>query len=183
MTPIQFGHLLTLAGPIISKKNTNYRESIQTKDRLALTLRFLASGDLMVSLSYQFRIGRSTVSRIIRETCEALRDKLYPIVLAKPSSEKWLFKAPPNTGSQYHHYKGGFSIILLACVDADYKFVLVDIGWEGHNSDGGVFIHSVIGQAIECNKINIPNSAALPSTKTVVPFVFVVTRHFPSRTI
>ncbi|GIX91745.1 hypothetical protein CEXT_593221 [Caerostris extrusa] len=80
--------------PIISKKNTNYRESIQTKDRLALTL----SGDLMVSLSYQFRIGRST--------------------------------APPNTGS-HHNYNGGFSINLLASVDADYKFVLVDIGSEG----------------------------------------------------
>ncbi|GIY87587.1 hypothetical protein CEXT_627111 [Caerostris extrusa] len=44
----------------------------------------------VVSLSYTFRFGRSTVSRIIRETCEALRDKLYPIVLAKSSSEKWL---------------------------------------------------------------------------------------------
>ncbi|GIY41781.1 nuclease harbi1-like protein [Caerostris darwini] len=134
MTPIQFDHLLTLVRPAISKKNTNYRESIQTKDRLALTLRFLASGDLM---------------------------------------------APPNTGSQYHNYKGGFSIIFLACVDADYKFVLVDIGSEGHSSDGGIFRHSVIGQAIECNKINIPNSAALPSTKTVMPFVFVDVEAFP----
>ncbi|GIY10266.1 nuclease harbi1-like protein [Caerostris darwini] len=149
---------------------------------------FLASGDLMVSLSYQFRIGRSTVSRIIRETCEALQDKLHPIVLAKPSSEKWLaiankyfakwqfpncigaidgkhvlIQAPPNTGSRYHNYKRGFSIILLAFVDADYKFVR----------------HSVIGQAIECNQLNIPNSAALPSTKTVMPFVFVGDEAFP----
>ncbi|GIY08398.1 putative nuclease harbi1 [Caerostris extrusa] len=147
MTPAQFDHLLTLVGPIISKNNTNYRDSIQAKDRLALTLRFLASGDLMVSLSYQFRIGRSTV--------------------------------PPNTGSQYHYYKGTFSIILLASVDADYKFVLVDIGSEGHNSDGGVFRHSVISQAIECNQLNIPNSAALPSTKTVMPFVFVGDEAFP----
>ncbi|GIY60999.1 hypothetical protein CDAR_381151 [Caerostris darwini] len=67
----------------------------------------LASGDLMVNLSYTFRIDRST--------------------------------APPNTGNQYHNYKGGFSIILLACVDADYKFVLVDIWSKSHNSDGGVF--------------------------------------------
>ncbi|GIX77626.1 DDE Tnp4 domain-containing protein [Caerostris darwini] len=166
--------------------------------------RFLASGDLMVSLSYQFRNGRSTVSQSIRETCEALRDKLYPIVLAKKSSEKWLdiankyfskwqfpnckgsidgkyvlIQAPPNTGSQYHNYKGGFSIILLACVDADYKFMLVDIGSEGYNNDGGVFRHSVIGQAIKCNKINVPNSAALPSTKTVMPFVFVGDEAFP----
>ncbi|GIY13056.1 DDE Tnp4 domain-containing protein [Caerostris extrusa] len=87
--------------------------------------------------------------------------------------------APPNTGRQYHNYKGGFSIILLASVDADYKFVLVDIGSEGHNSDGGVFRHSVISQAIECNQMNIPNSAALTSTKTVIPFVFVGDEAFP----
>ncbi|GIY04452.1 DDE Tnp4 domain-containing protein [Caerostris darwini] len=115
----------------------------------------------VVSLPYTFRIGRSTVSRIIRETCEDLRDKLYPIVLAKPSSEKWL--AITN------------NIILLACVDADYKFVLVDIGLEGHNSDGGVYRHRVI----EYNKINIPSGAALPSTKKVMPFVFVSDVAFP----
>ncbi|GIY00037.1 hypothetical protein CEXT_520081 [Caerostris extrusa] len=41
MTPAQFDHLLTFVGPIISKNNTNYRDSIQAKDRLALTLRLL----------------------------------------------------------------------------------------------------------------------------------------------
>ncbi|GFR05039.1 hypothetical protein TNCT_440731, partial [Trichonephila clavata] len=53
--------------PLIAKKDTNYRDSIQSKDRLALTLRHLATGDFMASLSYSFRIGRSTTSSIIRE--------------------------------------------------------------------------------------------------------------------
>ncbi|GIY00188.1 DDE Tnp4 domain-containing protein [Caerostris extrusa] len=66
-----------------------------------------------------------------------------------------------------------------ASLDSDYKFVLVDIGSEGHNSDGGVFRHSVISQAIEFNQLNIPNSAALPSTKTVMPFVFIGDEAFP----
>ncbi|GIY40109.1 protein ALP1-like [Caerostris darwini] len=181
MTPAQFDHLLTLVGPIISKNNRNYRDSIQAKDRLALTLRFLASGDLMVSLSYQFRIGRSTPSsaKWLAIANKYFAKWQFPNCIGAIDGKHVLIQAPPNTGSQYHNYKGGFSIILLASVDADYKFVLVDIGSEGHNSDGGVFRHSVISQAIECNQLNIPNSAALPSTKTVMPFVFVGDEAFP----
>ncbi|GFQ64852.1 hypothetical protein TNCT_175471, partial [Trichonephila clavata] len=44
----------------------------------------------MVSLSYPFRIGRSTTSTIIRETCEAISSSLQPIVLAKPDRNIWL---------------------------------------------------------------------------------------------
>ncbi|GIY34103.1 DDE Tnp4 domain-containing protein [Caerostris extrusa] len=45
---------------------------------------------------------------------------------------------------------------------------------EGHDSDG-----SSIGQVIEYNKISIPSGAALPSTKKVMPFVFVGDEAFP----
>ena len=31
-------------------------------------------------------------------------------------------KAPPNSGSEFYNYKGFYSVILFAMVDADYKF-------------------------------------------------------------
>lgn len=67
-----FEFLITLIGPKICKKNTNYRDAISVKDRLAVTLRFLATGDSYQSLMYLFKISTSTVSRIIPEVCDAL---------------------------------------------------------------------------------------------------------------
>ena len=43
----------------------------------------------MVSLSYQFRIGKSTVSKIISETTTAIWNILQPIVLKQPTEDDW----------------------------------------------------------------------------------------------
>ena len=53
--------------------------------------RFLASGDSMTSMSYQYPNGLTTVSDIIEETCNAIWNNLQQQVL--PSSlakEDWL---------------------------------------------------------------------------------------------
>ena len=38
----------------------------------------------------------------------------------------------PSLGSLYHNHKGFFSIVLLAFVDATYKFLWTDCGGMGH---------------------------------------------------
>ena len=62
MSPGHFEHLRSLVGPSIKKTDTNFRKAIEPAQRLALTLRFLASGDSQQSLTFSFRISASTVS-------------------------------------------------------------------------------------------------------------------------
>ena len=51
-------------------------------------------------------------------------------------------KCPVNLGSYFFHYKGSFSIVLLALLDADYEFRYIDVGCNGRISDGCVFRNS-----------------------------------------
>lgn len=84
-----------------------------------------------------------------------------------------VFVKPPNTGSTYFNYKKEFSIVLLALVDADYRFITVDIGAYGKSSDGRIFRTFKLGQGIINRKLNIPLEKKLPGSNYKLPHVIV----------
>lgn len=57
-------------------------------------------------------------------------------------------EAPANTGSLFYNHKGTFTTVLLALVDAYYRFLAVDVGSDRGNSDGGIFADSAQGRAL-----------------------------------
>jgi hypothetical protein len=81
-------------------------------------------------------------------------------------------QAPPNSGSKYFSYKRSFSVILLALVDARYKFTVVDIGLYGRNSDGGIFAHSEVWKYLETH-LSILEDKQLPAVSCLSPRVTV----------
>ena len=90
MTPSRFDHLLSLIGPQITRQHTNFRSPISGAERLAVTLRFLTTGDSMQTIAFSYRMGHSTVCTIIPETCDAIWNALAPEYLRTPSNaEEW----------------------------------------------------------------------------------------------
>lgn len=211
MSKESFDYLHSLVHSRIERRgyNSRQRPGISTGERLAVTLRFLATGDSQSSLSFHYRFGRSTLCTILREVCAAIWEVLQEdFVKALNSASEWrgvaegfqsmwdfpncvgaidgkhiTIQAPARSGSMYYNYKGTHSIVLLAVCDAYYRFLLVDIGNTGRHSDGGVLSHSDFGRALYANALPFPNDQALPGTTTPsLPHVFVGDEAFPLRT-
>jgi hypothetical protein len=74
-----------------------------------------------------------------------------------------------------------FSVVLLALVDACYKFTVVDIRSYGKNSNEGIFAHSKLGKYLETH-LGILENKWLPRTSCLAPHVIVGDETFPLKT-
>ena len=80
MSPGRFDSLLWLVVPLIVKQTTKLHEPISADKRLLVTLNYLASRDLHIALLFSYRIERSTISSILKETCDPFM-KLSPLII------------------------------------------------------------------------------------------------------
>lgn len=76
MSAEDFDVLLAMVGPRITKKDTPFRQAIKPAERLAITLRVLATRNSYVTLMFLFRVSRAAISEIIGETCQVLIEEL-----------------------------------------------------------------------------------------------------------
>lgn len=97
----------------------------------------------------------------------------FPNCIGSLDGKHVTIKCPKRTGSNYFCYLHKFSIVLMAIVDADYKFMCVDIGAYGKNSDGGIFETSHMGRRFETGQMNVPNAKPLPGQNLPCPYVLI----------
>lgn len=76
MSPSDFKFLLHKITFMIEKQQTRLRMPIPAKIRLAITLRYLATGDSYKSLHYLFKVSTPAISLIIPEVCKAINSVL-----------------------------------------------------------------------------------------------------------
>ena len=69
-----------------------------------------------------------------------------------------------DSGSDFYNYKGFFSIVMLANVDYDSKFLFADVDCQGRISNGGVLRNSAFNKALGRGKLNLPNPAPFPTS-------------------
>jgi hypothetical protein len=86
MEPVMFHELVDRLTPRIQKRKTNCRSPLSPGLRLAVTLRYLATGDAYRNLKYSFRVPHNTTSGIVKEVCAAIVEEFAPEVFTTPST-------------------------------------------------------------------------------------------------
>ena len=105
----------------------------------------------------------------------------FPHAVGSIDGKHIALRAPHKSGSVFYNYKHFFSIVLMALVDADYKFVYVDIGCNGRVSDGGVFGGCSLVEALNARLLNIPTREKLPGSDISMSYHIVGDDAFPLR--
>nr|CAI5847063.1 unnamed protein product [Callosobruchus analis] len=188
LTPALFDYVLGYIKEDLCSKPTNrVQNPLTPEQKLCLLLRFLATGESFRSLAFQFRICHSWISTIIRQVSESIVSRMLTLVMPQPTEEMfktisskfrslWDFpncigaidgkhvriKAPKNRRSTFFNYKEFYSVVMLALVDADNKFVAVDIGSYGREE-----------MQILKKEFPIPPPQPLPGMNILVPHVIL----------
>lgn len=185
-----------------------HRTPLEPGLKLAITLRYLATGSSYRTLAFAFRVPHNTIALFVPRVCQAIVDELRDEVFQTPNDaaswrvvaerfeRRWNYphccgaidgkhiaiKCPPRSGSLYYNYKGFYSIVLLALVDADYKFIWANIGANGSSSDCGVFNDSDLEPGLRLGTLNLPAPDPLPNDDLNTPYFLVGDDAFPLRT-
>ncbi|XP_057305612.1 uncharacterized protein LOC130643849 [Hydractinia symbiolongicarpus] len=202
MLPSTFEELLPIGRSI--KKKTSFYEKPPAVIKVDINLALLGNRKVP-SLSFNFRIGRSTVTSIFSEVPQKIWKTLSPVSVKMPATEaSWKSLAkdfwtlwgyllcigaidgkhcviicPQKPGSSYYNYKGSFSIVLMAIADTSYMFTYVNVENYGRQSDVGVYGCSNFGKALLSKKLVTPDGDNLPKTNLHAKYCFIGDEAFP----
>ncbi|KAH7932837.1 hypothetical protein HPB49_003344 [Dermacentor silvarum] len=149
-------------------------EAISVEKRVAVALYRLCCTAEDRTISELFSLGRSTVNKIYKEFCAAVLQNLEEAWLKMPAPADiedhmrefhamtgfpqgvgaldgchFPVSPPKEHASDYHNYKGWYSMILLAMVDHRYRFRYTNVGSPGRCHDAFVYGRSTLRKLIE----------------------------------
>ena len=137
------------------------RDPVSPGVKLAVTIRHLATGNSYTTLQYAFKVASANIKKFVPEVCDAITRAYGDQVMQCPTLPKeWLLvesvfhqrwdfphalgaldgrhipiRCPQGRGSLFRNCKGFHSIVLLALVDGDSKFLWVDMMAAGSTSE------------------------------------------------
>lgn len=103
----------------------------------------------------------------------------FPNCLGALDGKHIVIQSPINSGTEFYNYKGTFSVVLMALVNANYEFTYVNIGCQGRISDGGVFRNTSLFKKLAENELNLPEDEPLHDNEKPLPYVFLGDDAFP----
>ncbi|XP_063366264.1 uncharacterized protein LOC134654720 [Cydia amplana] len=93
----------------------------------------------------------------------------FPDCLGVLDGKHCVMQSPIHSGSEYINYKGTFSIVLLALVDAGYKFIFVDCSCGNDDMN----LNTEFYKKLSRSELDLPQSDFLPSQEEKMPYFFV----------
>ncbi|XP_069385141.1 putative nuclease HARBI1 [Paralichthys olivaceus] len=199
MSAHRFDDLLRRVEPFIRHDRT-HSSPVGVQERLAVTLRLLASGSSQKCVADSYKLGVTTVSRIVSEMCSAIWQALEEDYVSLPKGTEWTDIAQdfwrlwdfPNcvgciddrrvsirTGTDSVHCNGAQSIDLFAACDAHHRFTVVDIASYDCENERRVFRISRFGSRLVQKTLELPQPVTLPGSSTRLPHVFLGDAAFP----
>ncbi|KAJ4449246.1 hypothetical protein ANN_00643, partial [Periplaneta americana] len=156
-----FDFLLNKIKARLQKQVTNFQRPISPTERLTITLRIYATTNFTKTKpSGHQRWG-------------------FPNCFGPIDGKHCQVKCPDNSGSSYFNYLKYFSVVLQALADADKKFLTIEVGARGKQSDGSIFTSSTLFNLLETNQFNVANDKELPNSQVKLPLVLIGDEAYP----
>uniref|UniRef100_A0A1B0B171 DDE Tnp4 domain-containing protein n=1 Tax=Glossina palpalis gambiensis TaxID=67801 RepID=A0A1B0B171_9MUSC len=185
ITERQFRYLVNVLAPVVTKMEPQRKKKFfSAEERIAITLKYLATGEVHSCRNYCFRASKSVIIKMIADICQKMHELLKDKYLSPPKSEEqWLSVADEiQRKHSISNCLGNLSmreidfhnaihrlgddmanstkpgLIMAAIVDSDLNFMYAEIEKvEGQRYDE-VFEKSSIRSDIENEVIKIPKA-------------------------